>query len=449
MRKELKTKALRYLSSLIFILVVHIGYSQSDMVIDRIIAKVDNYIVLKSDLEKAYLDYLSRGEFRQGDTRCQILQQLVVNKMLVAKAEIDSVLVDDAEVSADLTRRMNYIVQQIGSAEEVEQFYGKSLEQIESELFNEIKEQLTIQRMQSEISSKIKVTPSEVKKFFNNIPTDSLPYFSTEVTVAQIVKNPEPGPDQISAIENQLISLRGRIKEGESFAELARLHSDDPGSASKGGVLPFFKRGELAPEYEATALTMEKGEISLPVRSEFGIHIIELLEKRGNTFKSRHILKIPKPSQRDIEKAERELDSIRNLILNDDSITFRNAANQWSDDEITKSSGGYFISSDGAARLSVESLDPNIFFTIDTMQIGSITKPIRFTNQNGDVAFRILYYESKVPPHQANLKDDYQKIAQAAINKKKSEKLSEWFDKAREDVYIEIIDDYGYCNLVN
>jgi peptidyl-prolyl cis-trans isomerase SurA len=422
--------------------------AQEGVIIDQIIAKVDNYIIMKSDLEKAYLEYLSRGEFNTGQARCQILENLVVNKMLVAKAEIDSVVVADAEVQGNLQQRMNYMISQIGSRDEIEKFYGKSMEQIENELFESVKEQMLIDRMQREITASVTVTPSEVKRFFDNIPRDSLPYFSTEVEVAQIVLKPEAGKKRLNYVRSQLLDLRERIVSGESFERLAKIYSEDPGSAARGGELPFYRRGELAPEYEATAMTLEKGELSMPVKTDFGYHIIELLEKRGNTYKSRHILIIPKPSPSDILKTEMKLDSIRTLILND-SIDFQSAAKDFSDDEATASNGGFFTDPSGANRISVDELDPNIFFTIDTMEIGNITKPIRFSMPDGTAAYRIIYYKSRVPPHQANLKMDYQKIAQAALNEKQSRLLNQWFEEARSDVYIEIDPAYDECNIEN
>ncbi|MEM9327129.1 MAG: peptidylprolyl isomerase [Bacteroidota bacterium] len=435
--------------SLLFAFCIDHCWSQDpeDLVIDEIIAKVDNYIILKSDLEKAYLDYLSRGEFNTNQARCRILESLVVNKMMVAKAEIDSVLVEDVEVQNNLTRRMDYMLQQVGGAENIEQFYGKSLEQIEAELFESVKEQLVIQKMQGEITSALAVSPAEVRKFFRNIPRDSLPYFSTEVTVGQIVIKPEPGQVQVDKVRNTMVQIREEILAGKSFGELARLYSEDPGSAANGGQLPFYKRGEVAPEFEATALTLKPGEISKPVKSQFGFHVIELQEKRGNTFRTRHILMSPKAAPEDYDLSEAYLDSLREAIVAD-SITFDAAAKEYSDDQLTASSGGFFLADDGATRVSVESLDPNIFFTIDTMQVGSISKPIKFQERDGSFAFRILYYQSKMPPHQANLKDDYQKIAAAALNEKKASKLARWFDEAREDVFIEVDGTYDYCNLV-
>lgn len=448
MMKPRKIRPLGFFLASYFLLNVGLLSGQEKgIVIDEIIVKVDNYIVLKSDLERAYLEFLSRGEFNQGNAKCQILENLVVNKMMVAKAEIDSVIVDDSEVQTNLARRMDYMVSQIGSNEEIEKFYGKSLDQIESELFDNVKEQLIIQKMQGELTTGMKVSPSEVKKFFNNIPKDSLPYFSTEVRVAQIIKKPEPGPDQIDKVKRTITEIRGQLLKGTPFADLARLYSEDPGSAANGGELPWYKRGDVAPEFEAAALTMKKGEVSKPIKSNFGFHLIELQDKRGNTFKTRHILMMPKPSDNDLTIAKNYLDSMRTLIVAD-SLAFDEAAKDHSDDQLTASSGGFFLAEDGGSKVSVETLDPNIFFTIDTMAVGSVTEPIKFQERDGSYSFRILYFKEKIRPHQANLKDDYQKIAAAALNEKSARKLSDWFEKARGDIYIDVDKEFDYCNLL-
>ncbi len=425
-----------------------IAKAQDEVVIDKIISKVDDYIILKSELERAYLDYLSQGQARSSNAKCEILQQLVVNKMLMAQSEIDSIFVLDQEVNSNLDRRMQIMAQQFGGESEIEKAYGKSIEQIRSEIFDNIKEQLTIQRMQSELTAEMKITPSEVKKFFRNIPADSLPYFSTEVSIAQIVKKAEPGTKQKDLVRNLLLDIKSRIENGESFTDLAKQYSQDPGSARRGGELGFFGRSELAPEFEATALSLSPGEVSMPVETQFGFHIIELLEKRGNTYNSRHILITPQPNQADYERTEDYLDSLRTVIIAD-SITFQGAAKEYSDDQETSSAGGFFQDETGALRVPAEQLDPNIFFTIDTMKIGNITKPIRFQQADGSYAFRIIYYQNKVRPHQANLDDDYQKISAAALARKKNLKISEWFEKARSNVFIEIDPEFDYCNLTN
>ncbi len=441
-----KMRNLKYIAASA-ILCMNLTTNGQDVVVDKIIAKVDDFIVLKSDLERAYLEYLSKGQFRGTDAKCQILEQLVVNKMLVAKAKIDSVEVSDLEVQTSLSRRMDYMISQVGSEEEIEKYYGKKLEQIQDDIYDDIKEQLTISRMQETIISDLKVSPSDVKKFFKNIPRDSLPFFSTEVTVGQIVINPKPGSKQKEDVKKLMHELRGRILRGESFASLAQQYSEDPGSAARGGELPFYKRGDLAPEFEATAMTLKEGELSMPIETQFGFHIIELQQKRGNTFKTRHILISPKPSSTDIIQAEKYLDSLRTSVLLD-SITFEKAAKEYSDDQLTSSNGGYFLDPSESSRVSVEQLDPTIFFTLDTMSVGTITKPLEFQQADGSNAFRILYYKDRVPPHQANLKDDYQKIATATLNNKQNKILSEWFEDARGNVYIEIDPEYDNCNLL-
>ncbi|MEM8895267.1 MAG: peptidylprolyl isomerase [Bacteroidota bacterium] len=254
------------------------------VVIDKIIAKVDDYIILKSELEQSYIDFLARGEINTGNAKCNIFESLIINKLLVAKAEIDSVIVADSEVYDNLDRRMQYFVSQIGSEEAIEEYYGKSIDEFRQELFDDIKELLVVQRMQGEITKDTEVSPAEVRKFFRKIPSDSLPYFSTEVSIAQIVKVPEVSDSKKNEVKAQLNEIRNRVLAGEDFGELAKQYSMDPGSGPSGGILGFFKRGELAPEFEATALSMKPGEISYPVETDFGIHIIQLIERRGNSF---------------------------------------------------------------------------------------------------------------------------------------------------------------------
>lgn len=423
--------------------------AQNDpIIIDKIIAKIDNNIILKSELEQAYLQYISSGEVRGGsNTKCQILESLVINKLMVAKAEIDSVVVTDEEVSSNLTNRMNVFISRIGSEEKIEEYYGKTIEQFKAELRDQVKEQLIVQRMQSTITADISVTPAEVKKFFSTIPSDSLPYFSTEVSLAQIVKLPSVSKTQKQEVTNKLLDLREQILNGADFEELARKHSEEPAAASTGGNLGFQSRGDLVPAYEAAALKLKPGEMSQPVETEFGFHLIQMIERRGNLYHTRHILMKPSSSELDIEEAKNYLDSLRTLIIND-SISFEKAAKEYSDDKETAASGGFFLDATGSSRISVEDLEPTVFFTVDTMQEGSITKPIAYRTNDGKEAVRILYYESKIRPHQASLREDYQKIARAAENEKKNLILNGWFDKAKGDVFIQIDPEYTDCKIM-
>ena len=426
-----------------------LGHSQGEgVVVDEIIAKVDNYIVLRSDLEKAYTGYLANGNPASPNAKCRILAQLISGKLMVAKAEIDSVIVTDLEVDNNLSRRMQMILSQYGGSEEqLEEYYGKSIEQIQNDVRDEIKEQLIVQRMQETIISDVRVTPSEVKRFFNRIPRDSLPFFSTEVEVGQIVKIPEVSNSQKDGLKRQLSEIRERILEGESFEALAKEYSQGP-SARYGGNLGFTKRGIMASEFEAAALRLKPGEISRPIETQFGIHIVQLIERRGNEYNSRHILLIPEPSADDVSRTTSFLDSLRTLVMAD-SVSFEKVAKEHSDDAYTAGNGGFFEDREGGSMISSEDLDPVVFFTIDTMKVGKITQPLSFRLDDGKEAVRILFYKSKVKPHQANLKDDWQKIQMATLNEKKSNILNEWFNKAREDVFISIDTGYDQCGILN
>lgn len=416
-------------------------------VVDKIVAKVDDYIVLKSELERSYLDVLSRGERAGADTKCQILEGLVLNKLMAAKAEIDSIVVTDERVELDLDMRMQQILSQVGGDEqELEKYYGKTMEEFKDELRDQVREQLVVQEVQSTIIQDITITPDEVKRFFKNIPRDSLPYFSTEVIVGQIVRKPTTNKAAMKEAEKKLYDLRQRALNGEDFQELAVAHSEGP-SARYGGNLGWVKRGQMVPEFEAAAMKLKPGEISKPIETEFGLHIIQSVDRRGNEYNARHILIQHKYLEEDFKKAAHFLDSIKTLIELD-SITFEKAAKEFSDDKSTSGSGGYLISQTGSNKVPTSELDGSLFFTLDTMEVGNITNPLRFKMPDGKEAMRIIYFKDKFRPHQANLKDDYQKIQMAAKNAKQNKIMNEWFIEAIEDVYIEIDDEYKHCKIL-
>lgn len=424
--------------------------SQDDpYVVDEIIAKVDNYIVLKSELDRAYLDYLSNGGQPGEETRCQFLALLIRNKLMMAKAEIDSVVVLDEEVDANTQSRINMILSQSGnSAQQLEAIYGKSMEQIRLELRDQIKEQMVVREMERTISADIAVTPAEVKRFFAKIPQDSLPYFSAEVEVAQIVRKAKVNDEQKEVTKRELMDIRDRIMKGEDFTELAKRHSDDPSVTYNGGDMGWVGRGQMVPEYEATAFRLEKNEISQPFETEYGFHIMQLLDRRGNEYHSRHILIAPEPSEEDVQDAIDFLDSIRTLIVND-SLTFQKAAREFSDDLATKGNGGFFTDTEGSMRIPVDELDPYVFLTIDSMKVGNTSRPIAYRTDDGKQAARILFYKSRVGPHEASLDRDWQRIQAAALNEKKNRLLQKWFEKARHDVFINIDEAYDYCGILD
>jgi peptidyl-prolyl cis-trans isomerase SurA len=426
-----------------------VAQEETGFVVDEIVAKVDNHIILKSEIDRMYQDYLTNGNAPSQNARCEILALITRNKLMLAKAEIDSVVVLDAEVDANTQRRMDMILAQSGRTPvELETIYGKPLEQIRAELRDQVREQMIVQKMEEEITADIAVTPAEVKRFFNRIPKDSLPYFSASVEVAQIVKEAKTSAEQKAITRNQLLDIRSRILAGEDFATLARKFSNDPSVLSNNGEMGWVGRGRMVPEYEAMAFKLKPGEVSMPFESPFGMHIMQLIERRGNEYNSRHILISPKPSEEDLEQAASFLDSLRTLIVSD-TLKFEKAAKEHSDDVATKGNGGFFSDPDGGMRLTVDELDPVVFFRIDSMEVGQISKPIVYRTDEGKDAVRILYYKSRIAPHQASLADDYHKIQVAALNEKKNKVLEQWFLKARQDVFINIDRAYDYCGILN
>ncbi|HZY78308.1 MAG TPA: peptidylprolyl isomerase [Cyclobacteriaceae bacterium] len=456
MRTQLNEKILKSIISTLLILISATAWSQEvdekekprGTVVDGIIVKVDNYIVLKSDLENAYQGYLANGNSPSPDARCNILNSLVVNKLMVAKAEIDSIVVTDAEVDQNTQQRMQVIMQNSGnSQEQLERQYGKTLAEIQAELRDQVREQLLGRQMQTEITKGITITPSEVKRFFNKIPADSLPFYSSDVEVGQIVKVAKVSEAQKEAAKKRLNDLRAQLVAGADFEELARKNSEDPSAQYNGGNMNWVGRGAMVPQYEAMAFKLKKGEISAPFESPFGFHVMQLLDRRGNEYNSRHILISATPSPEDLKRAEFFLDSLKKEIKAG-KAKFDALAKEFSDDQVTKQKGGFFTDVDGGTKVSIKELDPVVYFTIDTMKLGNISPVITYRTDDGKDAVRILYFKTKLPPHAANLNDDWHRIQAAALAEKKDKALDKWFFKARADVFINVDPAYKGCGIM-
>lgn len=451
MKMQSNRRILRYSIVSVLLLAFHFPVRAQDnggFVVDKIVAKVDNYILLKSEYDGAYQNYLSNGGRSSEQARCGVFSQMVINKLLVAKAEIDSVIVTDLEVDNNTDQRMNMILQNSGnSPEELERTYGKSLEQIKLELREQIREQLMGNAMQRKITKGLNVTPAEVKRFFAKIPPDSLPFYSADVVVAQIVKKASISETQKLETKRKLSELRQRILDGEDFHELARKFSEDPSAQYNGGEMGYVGRGSMVPAYEAMAFRIRAGDISQPFESPFGFHIMQLIDRRGNEYNSRHILMSPVPSKRDIDRAEKYLDSLRIAVLRD-SITFEDAAKKYSDDQRTKGFGGYFTDEDGGTKMSIKDMDPIVYFLIDTMKVGTVSRPTVYRTDDGKDAVRILYFKERQPPHLANLADDWHRIQAAALGEKRDKMLAKWFEKARHDVFIKIDPAFESCGIL-
>jgi peptidyl-prolyl cis-trans isomerase SurA len=417
-------------------------------VLDRIIVKVDNYFILKSEVENQYQQYLTSGQANTPN-RCQILEGLVVNKLMLAKAEIDSVIVEDKRIEAELNSRMEQMEGQYGSAKNIVEAYGKSIATLKEDLRSSLKEQLTGRKMQDKITDDVKITPKEVAAFFNEIPRDSLPYLPAEVEISHIIRIAKPNKNQKEELYAKLLDFRRRVEKGESFEDLAKVHSEDLGSGKRGGDLGFAKRGAMVAPFEAAALRLKPNQMSDVVESEFGFHLIQLLEVRGQEYHARHILLRPDYQKLDLTEPTKFLDSIRVLVQRD-STTFEKAAKEFSEDKATQDAGGVIMdATNGGNRLAYDgTMDPALFFALDSMKVGTISAPIPFRTDDGRSAVRILYFKAKHPPHFANLKDDYQKLAQITLSRKKNNAIEKWFMKAKNDVFIFIDDEFKDCKIL-
>lgn len=423
------------------------GQGQQGVSVDKIIARVDNYYILRSELEELFQSYKAEGQ--RTPERCQLLESLIINKMLLAKAEIDSVTVEDGQVDEQLNGRMSYMVQRFGSEKNLMEAYGKSVNELKTELRQQVKDQAIVETMQQKIAGDVKITPNEVRRFFNAIPKDSLPYIPSEVEVGQIVRLATVTKEQRDKLREQLLDIKKKVEAGEDFAMLAQVYSEDLGSAKTGGDLGFAKRGAMVAEFEGAALAMKPNEISGIVESQYGFHLIQLLEIRGAEYHARHILLRPDYNRgTDITEATRYLDSLRTLIQID-TLTFAQAAKVNSEDKMTADGGGLIQDPNtGLARIPLDaSMDPALYFALDSMKVGDVSAPISYRTEDGRSAMRILWYKSKSEPHTANLRDDYEKLAQIVLSNKKNNALEEWFKKAAGDVFISVDDEFQNCKI--
>lgn len=421
--------------------------TQAQMVgvnVDKIIAKVDNYYILKSEVEQLLVRSKEQG---QAIDKCQALESLVVQKLLVAKAEIDSVYVEEDAVESQLDARMGEMVRIYGSEKNIVEQFNKSLETLKSEVRKQVKEQMTAQKMQATITENTNVTPQDVKKFFNAIPKDSLPMIPAEIEVGQLVRLAKLTKAQKSELENKLEELKRKVETGESFEKLAMEFSEDQGSKTYGGDLGWAKRGQMVPEFEAAAMALKPNEMSEVVESSFGYHLIQLLEVRGQEYRARHILLRPEYSRLDMTDATNFLDSIGNLIRID-SVKFTTAVRLHSEDDGTKYTGGLISDPNtGSNKLPLDlSMEPNLYFAVDTMKVGQLSAPLPYRNAEGKTGMRLLYLVNKYEPHKINMKDDYEKIREFALMNKRNEEIDRWFKDAISEVFIKIDPEYD-CKL--
>lgn len=432
--------------------------NRQPQVVDKVVAVVGKNIVLQSDIENQYIQYRLQG-LAAGtgqEMRARILEELLLQKLMLNQAEMDSITVTDEQVEAELNRRIQMFVARYGSQEKLESLFGKSMSEIKDEVRQASKDNMLQEQVQAKIMENVVVTPKEVKTFFNEIPKDSLPTIEPNFEIVQIVKRPPVSIDEKLQVKDRLYQIRKRILDGESsFATMAILYSEDPGSARQGGELGFAGRGVYATEFENVAFNLRDGEISDVVETQFGFHIIQLIERRGETVNCRHILLTAKVPVEALEKAQNELDSVARLIRNGD-MSFEDACKKFSDDE-SKSNGGYLTnaatSGNWMTLRDMQELEQNypeyknLAFVVSRLNVGELSDPVPMTTNDNTDAFRLVMVKRKTETHQVNLDDDYNLIQSWALNQKRQEAIGKWVKNKAAKAYIHLDDAYKNNNF--
>jgi len=425
--------------------------AQTPQTADKIIAIVGkNRIILSSELEQQAQQAQAQqtnGVALNDSMRCLLLQEMIMGKMLVEQAERDSLLVSPEEVDGQLENRIRYFIRLYGSKDKLESMTGKTVYQMKEDNRDLIKEQMMAEKVKSKLLEHVRVTPAEVQAFYNKIPKDSLPFFPATVEVGQIVMDPPTNPELDAYAREKLADIRKQIVvDGKSFETMVGIYTDDPGSRDNGGMYKDVTRdGGFAPEFVSAAFKLQNGEISPIIKTKFGYHIIQMVQRKGEQVDLRHILIMPKHTDADYKLALNKLDSIRALIIAG-KMTFSEAVGKYSTDEASKMTGGMITDErSGASQLEVDQLDPQLALMTDSLKQGAISQPQQYKTPQGEISTRIVLMKSRTAPHKANLLDDYSKIQNVAKAQKEQERLDAWITERLPSYYLKIDPDYNSC----
>lgn len=445
--KKRNLKPIRNIQIILFFsLLLQSGLSAQPIMIDGVIAVVGKNVVLKSDLTEQYQQRSLQPEYK-GITECQVFEDMLIEKLLLNQADIDSIVVSEDEVEMNIQRRLDYYLQQFGTQQRMEQYYKKSLAEIKEEFTPLVRDQLVSQRMLGEIQQGIEITPSEVRDYYNSLPEDSIPLINSEIEYSEIVKYPEVSEDAVNEAIKRLNDIKERIADGSSFSTMAVLYSEDPGSAKNGGEYKGIKRGQFVKEFEAVAFNLQIGEISNPFKTEYGYHICQLQAKRGQELDLRHILIKPKISAEGLSAAESFLDSIRSLIIAG-NMSFEDAALKFSDNDDTKYNGGRAINPmSGDSKWETGQLDKSVFYAQEGLEVGEFSKPGFFRTPDEKEGYRMIKLFSRTEAHVANLQADYQRVQRVALGQKKQDALEDWLDEKIKETYVRVNNESLNCTF--
>ena len=424
--------------------------AQHGTLVDGVAAVVGKNIVKYSDIERSYAQMRVRsGAGDAFKNRCAILENLILSQLLVHKGEVDSVEVSDDDVKQYLDYYLKADLRQYGSKEALREATGFTYDELKEQYERMIRNNLLSRRVEYQITENVKVTPAEVTTFFNSLPADSLPMMPERYELSEIVIEPAISEEERDRVRTELAGLRERVLKGEKFSMLATLYSQDPGSAKKGGELGFFSRGEMVGEFESAAFALKPGEVSPIIETQFGFHIIQLIERRGNTVNARHILIVPKVSSADLLKARMKLDSLATEIRGG-HISFEDAARQYSTAKNAKQGGTVTNPNDGSGRFTADEVKERYFNVgLNGMDAGQISNAMSMKTEENRDAYRIVRLNKKHPAHKANLTDDYDNIYNAALVDAKQKYMREWARRQAKSTYIKLADEYCNCSFEN
>jgi len=444
------------LMTLVCLLMVQIqAFAQTENnVVDEVIWVVGDQAILKSDVEAERIRAQYEGVKWQGDPYCVIPEQLAIQKLYLHQAAIDSIEVTDADVSARVEQQMNWYVQQIGSKEKMEEYFNKNSTEIREQLRDNLKDQMTVQEMQQKLVGDIKLTPADVRRYFKDLPQDSLPFIPTQVEVQIITQEPRIPQEEINRVKNQLRDFTEQVNSGKTqFSTLALLYSEDTGSARQGGELGFMGRGELVSEYANVAFNLtDPKKISKIVESEYGFHIIQLIEKRGDRVNTRHILLKPKVSEEDLMACINRLDSIGNDIRSG-TFTFDDAASYLSSDKDTKNNHGLLPNTNqqsslyGTSRFEMSDLPQEVAKVVYNLKPGEVSEAFTMINNKGKEVVAIVKLRNRIEGHKATMTEDYQRLKEIVANKRRNEKLDQWIKEKQRTTYIRVNPEWVKCDF--
>ncbi|HQV60028.1 MAG: peptidylprolyl isomerase [Chitinophagaceae bacterium] len=429
-----------FTACLLLLFVVASAQGQPKKVIaDKIAGIVGDKIILQSDIKNSLADIARQGGTVPENGECLLMEQAIISKVLMLQAQKDSLPVTDEEVEADLDNRIRTYINQLGSQEALEEIAGKTIYQIKDDARESVKEQKLAQAMQRKIVENVRITPIEVKAYFEKIPKDSLPFYESELEIGQIISYPKASRELEQYIAGEMNNYKKQIEmKVTTFEQLAKKVSEDPGSRDRGGQYQI-NRAEKTwdPVFMSTAFRLKEGEISSPVKSKFGFHIIQMVQRNGDDAIVRHILRIPPVTEEEISQARRKLDTVRSKIIAG-TLGFNEAASKYSDDEAAKYTGPFITDREGSTFVTIDMLDKEMVGMLGKMKVGEFSQPTPFESEQGKKGVRVVYLKSRSQPHRMNLQDDYSKISNFALEEKKSKTMEKWLKSKLPSYYVMI-----------